>query len=30
VHREGRHAAQKARAFVDLAVERLRADASLH
>jgi DNA-binding transcriptional LysR family regulator len=29
VHREGRHAAQKARAFVDLAVERLRADASL-
>lgn len=29
VHREGRHAAQKARAFVDLALERLRADASL-
>ncbi len=29
VHREGRHAAQKARAFVDLAVERLRGDASL-
>jgi len=29
VHREGRHAAQKARAFVDLAVERLRADTSL-
>ena len=29
VHREGRHVAQKARAFVDLAVERLRADASL-
>lgn len=29
VHREGRHAAQKARAFVDLAVERLRNDASL-
>ncbi len=29
VHREGRHAAQKARAFVDLAVERLRSDASL-
>ncbi len=29
VHREGRHAAQKARAFVDLAVERLRSDVSL-
>jgi DNA-binding transcriptional LysR family regulator len=29
VHREGRHAAQKARAFVDLAVERLRNEASL-
>lgn len=29
VHREGRHAAQKARAFVDLAIERLRGDASL-
>src|SRR5215470_3809729 len=29
VHREGRHVAHKARAFVDLAVERLRADASL-
>jgi DNA-binding transcriptional LysR family regulator len=29
VHREGRHVAQKARAFVDLAVERLRGDASL-
>ena len=24
VHREGRHASQKARAFIDLAVERLR------
>jgi DNA-binding transcriptional LysR family regulator len=29
VHREGRHVAQKARAFVDLAVERLRANGSL-
>jgi DNA-binding transcriptional LysR family regulator len=29
VHREGRHAAQKARAFVDLAIERLRSDVSL-
>ncbi len=29
VHRERRHAAQKARAFVDLAIERLRGDASL-
>ena len=26
VHREGRHASQKARAFLDLAIERLRAD----
>ena len=25
LHREGRHASQKARAFIDLAVERLRA-----
>ena len=29
VHREGRHASAKARAFIDLAVETLRADASL-
>jgi hypothetical protein len=25
LHREGRHASQKARTFIDLAVERLRA-----
>jgi DNA-binding transcriptional LysR family regulator len=30
VHREGRHASQKARAFLDLALERLRANAALH
>ncbi|MEO8001948.1 MAG: LysR family transcriptional regulator [Arenimonas sp.] len=30
VHREGRHASQKARAFIDLAVERLRANKSLN
>ena len=30
VHREGRHASQKARAFIDLAVDRLRADKSLN
>lgn len=30
VHREGKHASQKARTFIDLAVERLRADASLN
>lgn len=30
VHREGRHASQKARAFLDLAIERLRADPALH
>ena len=29
VHREGRYAAQKVRAFLDLAIERLRADPSL-
>jgi DNA-binding transcriptional LysR family regulator len=29
VHREGRHASKKARAFIDLAVERLRADKAL-
>jgi len=29
VHREGRYAAQKARAFIDLAVERLRANEAL-
>lgn len=29
VHREGRHASQKARAFLDLAIERLRANAAL-
>ena len=29
VHREGRHASAKARAFIDLAVETLRADVSL-
>jgi len=30
VHREGRHASQKARAFIDLAVERLRANTALN
>ncbi len=30
VHREGRHASKKARAFIDLAVERLRADKALN
>ena len=30
VHREGRHATQKVRAFVDLAIDRLRADPSLN
>lgn len=30
VHREGRHASQKARAFIDLAVERLRANQALN
>jgi DNA-binding transcriptional LysR family regulator len=30
VHREGKHASQKARTFIDLAVERLRANASLN
>jgi hypothetical protein len=30
VHREGRHATQKVRAFVDLAIERLRADPALN
>jgi DNA-binding transcriptional LysR family regulator len=29
VHREGRHVTQKVRAFLDLAVATLRADASL-
>ena len=29
VHREGRYASQKARAFLDLAIERLRADPAL-
>lgn len=29
VHREGRHASQKARAFLDLAIERLRASKAL-
>jgi DNA-binding transcriptional LysR family regulator len=29
VHREGRHASQKARAFLDLALERLRAEPAL-
>lgn len=29
VHREGQHASKKARAFIDLVVERLRADAAL-
>jgi len=30
VHREGRHASRKARAFIDLAVERLRASTALN
>jgi len=30
VHREGRHASPKARAFLDLAIDRLRADPALH
>jgi DNA-binding transcriptional LysR family regulator len=30
VHREGRHASHKARAFIDLAVERLRAHPALN
>jgi DNA-binding transcriptional LysR family regulator len=30
VHREGRHASQKARAFLDLALERLRANPALN
>jgi DNA-binding transcriptional LysR family regulator len=30
MHREGRHASQKARAFIDLAVERLRANTALN
>lgn len=30
VHREGRHATQKVRAFLDLAIDRLRADSSLN
>lgn len=30
VHREGRHASPKARAFIDLAVERLRANTALN
>ncbi|MBP6299270.1 MAG: LysR family transcriptional regulator [Arenimonas sp.] len=30
VHREGKHASRKARTFIDLAVERLREDASLN
>jgi DNA-binding transcriptional LysR family regulator len=29
IHREGRHATQKVRAFLDLAIDRLRADKSL-
>ena len=29
VHREGRHASRKVRAFLDLAIERLRADPAL-
>jgi DNA-binding transcriptional LysR family regulator len=29
VHREGRHAPQRVRAFIDLAVERLRADVAV-
>lgn len=30
VHREGRHASRKARAFIDLAIERLRANPALN
>lgn len=30
LHREGRHASQKARSFLDLAIERLRANATLN
>ena len=30
LHREGRHASQKVRAFLDLAIERLRSDAELN
>ena len=30
VHREGRHPSQKARAFLDLALERLRANPALN
>lgn len=30
IHREGRHAMQKVRAFLDLAIERLRADKSIN
>ena len=30
VHREGRHASQKARAFLDLAIERLRSNPALN
>jgi DNA-binding transcriptional LysR family regulator len=30
VHREGRHASQKARSFLDMAIELLRADPALH
>ena len=30
VHREGRHASRKARAFLDLAIERLRAHPALN
>jgi len=29
LHREGRHASKKVRAFLDLAIERLRADPDL-
>jgi DNA-binding transcriptional LysR family regulator len=30
MHREGRHASPKARAFLDLAIERLRANPALN
>lgn len=30
LHREGRHASQKARSFLDLAIERLRTNATLN
>jgi DNA-binding transcriptional LysR family regulator len=30
VHPEGRHASRKTRAFIDLAVERLRANVALN